>query len=367
LICRRARGDKIAQIKIDKGEFSNGINLDRFKEDLISANLNGVVESIDDKVTHLFINGDNDLHNTADINTINDVVAAHDGTPDPDSAIDNLVAITDPSINDDIDAGYSKGSTWINTATNKAFLCLNNSVGAAVWKETTNRREIYIHEPFHTSNLVNNSIGLYGWRSKGNGGGNDITLEQEAGHPGIIRLITGTAAGGRRSLMIGQDDVMPWILSSTGIANEIEIEWMIKLGGSVAVADLEVFQVGLFASTDEDLTGIGSNGIAVILDPSVTDVFRVMAANGGVRSYSNGSIVAVIDTWYRITLVYKDTGSGGSLQFKINGVDQGAPVTTNFPVGALQSMAKIDSNSGATSPTVDLDYVKIFHAPNSED
>lgn len=123
------------QLKIDKDKFSNGVNLDRFKADLVKANLTGVIESIDDKVTHLFINGDNALNNTVDIKTINDVVKAHDGTPDPDSARNNLSATTDPTTSDNLDAGYSKGSIWINTVLDKALMLVDAVAG--LWKETT--------------------------------------------------------------------------------------------------------------------------------------------------------------------------------------------------------------------------------------
>jgi hypothetical protein len=49
----------------------------------------------------------------------------------------NLSASTDPGINDDSSAGYSVGSDWINTTGDKSFVCVDASVGAAVWKETS--------------------------------------------------------------------------------------------------------------------------------------------------------------------------------------------------------------------------------------
>ncbi len=125
------------ELVIDKSKFPDGLNIDRFKEDLISANLKGQVISIKDNVTNLLITGDQDLSNMDDINKINTVVADHDGTPDPDSALNNLTATTDPTITDDINAGYSVGSRWINTVTNKGFLLLDPSSGDADWEETT--------------------------------------------------------------------------------------------------------------------------------------------------------------------------------------------------------------------------------------
>jgi hypothetical protein len=45
----------------------------------------------------------------------------------------NFAATADPTVNNDSTQGYSKGSKWYNTNTNKIFECLNNSAGAAVW------------------------------------------------------------------------------------------------------------------------------------------------------------------------------------------------------------------------------------------
>jgi len=53
--------------KISKSDFTSGLDLARFKDDLVKANLNGVVETLDDKITHLFINGDTALNNIIDI------------------------------------------------------------------------------------------------------------------------------------------------------------------------------------------------------------------------------------------------------------------------------------------------------------
>jgi hypothetical protein len=50
---------------------------------------------------------------------------------------DNLVATADPVVTDDVSAGYTVGSTWINVTSDKAFVCVDETAGAAVWVETT--------------------------------------------------------------------------------------------------------------------------------------------------------------------------------------------------------------------------------------
>ena len=49
----------------------------------------------------------------------------------------NLTATTDPGTGDDSDDGYQKGSRWLNTNSNEWFTCLDATVGAAVWQQTT--------------------------------------------------------------------------------------------------------------------------------------------------------------------------------------------------------------------------------------
>jgi len=47
------------------------------------------------------------------------------------------ITTTAPLVTDDTAAGYEIGSRWIDTATDKAYECLDATNGAAVWKETT--------------------------------------------------------------------------------------------------------------------------------------------------------------------------------------------------------------------------------------
>ncbi len=48
-----------------------------------------------------------------------------------------LDATAAPGVNDDSNAGYSVGSRWLDTTNDKEYVCLDASVGAAAWTETT--------------------------------------------------------------------------------------------------------------------------------------------------------------------------------------------------------------------------------------
>lgn len=47
----------------------------------------------------------------------------------------NLAATAAPGISDDTSAGYVIGSLWVDTTNDKVYMCTDNTVGAAVWKE----------------------------------------------------------------------------------------------------------------------------------------------------------------------------------------------------------------------------------------
>lgn len=42
-----------------------------------------------------------------------------------------------PTVNDDTTDGYTLGSIWVDVTADKAYICLDNTDGAAVWKEIT--------------------------------------------------------------------------------------------------------------------------------------------------------------------------------------------------------------------------------------
>jgi len=46
-------------------------------------------------------------------------------------------ATSAPTINDDVDLGYTVGSRWVDVTNDKEYICLDNADGAAVWTETT--------------------------------------------------------------------------------------------------------------------------------------------------------------------------------------------------------------------------------------
>jgi hypothetical protein len=48
--------------------------------------------------------------------------------------LNNFAATTDPAVGDDSGDGYAVGSRWINVTADRAYQCIDASVGAAIWR-----------------------------------------------------------------------------------------------------------------------------------------------------------------------------------------------------------------------------------------
>lgn len=59
------------------------------------------------------------------------------GVDDVATKKSNLAAAVAPTVNDDSGDGYAVGSLWIDTAADDAYIALDVTVGAAVWKKLT--------------------------------------------------------------------------------------------------------------------------------------------------------------------------------------------------------------------------------------
>jgi hypothetical protein len=54
----------------------------------------------------------------------------------------NYTAITSPTVDDDVNSGYSVGSVWIDVIKKQAYVLVDSSAGQAVWKRVTNTYDI---------------------------------------------------------------------------------------------------------------------------------------------------------------------------------------------------------------------------------
>ncbi len=79
----------------------------------------------------------------------------------------NLVAVVDPTVNDDVDLGYVVGSRWFNVTADREFVCLDNTDGAAIWHQTSIlpvgasiTDNALVKWDTSTGKLIQNSVGI---------------------------------------------------------------------------------------------------------------------------------------------------------------------------------------------------------------
>ncbi len=249
-----------------------------------------------------------------------------------------------------------------------------DGLGGVEWVDPASVADVIMEsENFLTSNTSSNTIGKLGWRTQGTGTGNAIAANNTvAGHPGVVTIEPGTsAANGRRAVHLGQASALGLKLSNTGLmANELEIEWLIRIRGGITTSDLEMIQLGLADAVSVGNTGLVSDGILVQFDPSADSHFRAVGVASSTPTAQAGTTVVAVDTWYRVSVVFTDIGgSSASLQLKVNGTNEGSPVTTNLPIGTdLIPFAKIDGvGLSGTEPMLDLDRMRLLCLQDEED
>lgn len=79
----------------------------------------------------------------------------------------NLTAVANPTATDDTASGYSKGSIWINTSSNTAWICANATAGAAVWRRASSGSSLNI-VGYNAVTLTNSNVTLQVGVSKNN-------------------------------------------------------------------------------------------------------------------------------------------------------------------------------------------------------
>jgi hypothetical protein len=86
-------------------------------------NISNAQQQINTNTSDIATNAADIATNAADIVTLNNSVT-----------FNNLSATANPEVGDDSADGYEVGSIWVNTTDNKAFIAVDVSAGAAIWK-----------------------------------------------------------------------------------------------------------------------------------------------------------------------------------------------------------------------------------------
>ncbi len=88
---------------------------------------------------------------------------------------------TDPTVNDDVNAGYGVSDEWTNSVTKAIFKCTDNSAGAAVWfnfvNASSNDKNLVVPFTNKTGIQVNHNFGKYPSVTVTDASGEEITGE----------------------------------------------------------------------------------------------------------------------------------------------------------------------------------------------
>lgn len=109
------------------------------------------------------------------------------------SCLVNPGATVAPTVNEDAGDGYSVGSLWLDTTADKAYLCLDSTVGAAVWQQFSGSGAAVIADASITFAKIQNldALSVFGRSANSAGVGDEIA----AGSDNQVLRRSGTSLG----------------------------------------------------------------------------------------------------------------------------------------------------------------------------
>ncbi len=153
-----------------------------------------------------------------------------------------------PAVTDDSGSGYAVGSRWCDTTADKEYVCLDASVGVAVWVETTAAASSVTS----TSNITDHAI------VRGDGGAKGL---QKSG------------------LLIDDANVLEWPEQGTNpVGNPSANSWYLFFKSD-----------GIYVEDDAG-TVTGPFGIDVVAGANITD-HALVRGDGGVKGVQDGGVV----------------------------------------------------------------------------
>lgn len=227
-----------------------------------------------------------------------------------------------------------------------------------------NLQDILLFDHFITNNVTSTQTGWSGWFVIGTGTGNNQTIIGEQGYPGIIRLTNGTSATAKSVIHMG-DTTFRNILPGSTNTNPINFECLISPRTTVGTLDLLRLQMGLGSGWALANPNPLTDGIYFRLEPLLSNHIFGVVANTSTRSTQDMGVVGAVGTWYRLGFVYTPSGTP-SVQFKLNGVNVGSPITTNIPNVLLGAGFRTDAVGGGAAGDLYVDYVLTTQVTNKE-
>jgi len=201
--------------------------------------------------------------------------------------LQNLVSIkynatTAPTVNDDSTDGYGVGSNWYDTTNDRAYICLDSTPTAAVWKDCV-------------ANLSNTDLTLTGVRTVANAGYN-------LAFTGTGNYGFGSAAiSGTRFNITGESDgAVNYALKVNSLSNNL---FSVRNDGNVGIGTSTLtYKVNINSTLSTDFLKISKNGVEQA-------VFGYQGINGGFFNIANEAGTISLMELNGLTYDYLNTGN----------------------------------------------------------
>lgn len=209
----------------------------------------------------------------------------------------NLASAANPGVNDDLAAGYSVGSVWINITLDKVWQCVDSTNGAAVWKWLSHSSTIIVDADADTKVDVEE-------------GADDDTVRIDLGGGApVADAIVMTAAGG----LISKISIIPSVDSA------------VDLGSSTPKYFRAAYIDKIYLNSTANLDGVTAGRVKITGDPVLlaniirdsADTARITlaAALPNIAFTGNVTVTGTVNTAVMAYGIYNEVVQQGVGQF----------------------------------------------------
>jgi len=121
-------------------DFNSKMKIFQFRREVKSNGTLPTLKNIHKKKDHVTIYFDEVLTSGQET-TLDSLVSSHSTEGGPSANVDaqNLCCLTTPAEDHDITKNYTTGTLWVDTITDKGYICVDSATGAAIWDNITTK------------------------------------------------------------------------------------------------------------------------------------------------------------------------------------------------------------------------------------